>query len=289
VAEPNKGNKKVKDKDDIRRVCIPRTSKFDYINNLFGQLFKLESFVIKYVDDENDLVTLSCDEELHEAFRLTKDNGVLRMYISSQEGTPLNVSSFYAPDNLSTSSFTNEQQPEQLRNTSSSIAATTTTTIVKPIADVSHHHHHHNSNYSGVPIHDLAHVLAEHLKTTTESVASTSISASDRIASAITKLSEQTAAAADNLASKTSSKASEVSKNIAITTLELSNQIASTNQQIAATSLTFGEQMRKETLERSLMLSEKTSETLNRLSDSTVDLVDDASARIRAVIMNIKV
>jgi len=279
---------KVKDRDDIRRLCIPRSTDFEHLKSVFAQLFGLDVFVIKYVDDENDLITLSCDEEVQEALRLTKENAILRMYISRLDGAALNVSSF---SNLSASSSSIPTTTERKAVTTitekpSEVIISTTVTATEKIPV---------SAYTN----DLAQKLAQ-IKFATENVASSSVSLSNQIASDVSKLSEQTAAKAasittevikksEDLANKTSSKASELSKNIATSTAKISTQVAAVSEQLSNKSVGLGEQIRKETMERSLLLSEQTSENLNRISDSTVGMVDDASERIRALIMNIKV
>jgi len=285
---------KIKDKDDIRRICIPKSSNLESLNKMLNQLFKIDEFVIKYVDDENDLVTISCDEELQEAFRLTKENTILRMYLSRQDGAQLNVSTISplerSSSSIETTTITVKPKQEPVLPIKKVVVSAVTSTEIRSTDPL----------LSPNPYVDLSQKLAEHLKTTTAAIAATSVGLSNRIASDVTKLSEQTTLTgsklsadtlkiSEDLANRTSAKSSELSKNIAKTTAEISNRIAQSNEQLAANSTKFGEQMRKETMERSLLLSEQTSESLNRLSDSTVTMVDEASARIRAVIMNVKV
>jgi len=249
--------------------------------------------VLKYVDDENDLVTISCDEELQEALRLTKENAILRMYLSRQDGAQLNVSTISPLDK---SSISIERAPSMEHLIVKPKAKEEPVKVISSAATSTEKLPTSNPYY----VEDLSKKLAEQLKTATTSIAATSVNLSNRIAADVTKLSEQTAATGnklstdmtkrgEDLANRTSLKSSELSKNIAITTSEISDQIASTSGQLSAKSTKFGEQMRKETMERSILLSEQTSETLNRLSDSTAGMVDEASARIRAVIMNVKV
>jgi len=72
--------------DDIRRVSLEGALSVKEITELAKGLFREalpEPFSLKYKDDEGDSVTITCDQELEEAFRLFKDQGILRLIITS--------------------------------------------------------------------------------------------------------------------------------------------------------------------------------------------------------------
>lgn len=57
---------------DLRRVSLAETS-FSELKRVLGQLYDLTSdFTVKYLDDENDLITMTSDSELVEAINLSK-------------------------------------------------------------------------------------------------------------------------------------------------------------------------------------------------------------------------
>jgi hypothetical protein len=79
---------------DLRRVSV--TSDYDFARfcSVLKHIFSLNnlsikvswhffvSYALQYLDDENDLCTLSSDEELLEAFRLTlANNSILRVFV----------------------------------------------------------------------------------------------------------------------------------------------------------------------------------------------------------------
>lgn len=67
---------------DIRRVSVPENQSFNDVIDLAKNLFNgalPDRFVLKYRDDENDLITVSTDREFQEAVRVRKD--VIRFVI----------------------------------------------------------------------------------------------------------------------------------------------------------------------------------------------------------------
>lgn len=69
---------------DIRRITVPSTSSFDEFLELVKKLFIEsipENFLIKYTDDENDLVSITCDRELREAFAFASGKPLLRLSV----------------------------------------------------------------------------------------------------------------------------------------------------------------------------------------------------------------
>lgn len=77
---------KIKLNDDTRRISLERTPSYDELVQIVKQLFGLATdFVVKYEDDEKDLVTISSDAELREALTVaSKENNVLRIFISER-------------------------------------------------------------------------------------------------------------------------------------------------------------------------------------------------------------
>jgi len=80
--------------NDIRRVNVTGPLSFKDLNDLAKTLFEAnlpQSFQFKYKDDEGDLITVSSDRELEEAFRLYKDQDILRLTLSAPEKTQSNA------------------------------------------------------------------------------------------------------------------------------------------------------------------------------------------------------
>jgi hypothetical protein len=76
--------------DDIRRFCLPETISFSQFIINIGKLFKLDQLTIKYVDDEGDAIVVTSDDELQEAFRLTKElkPPILRVSVQAAARAP---------------------------------------------------------------------------------------------------------------------------------------------------------------------------------------------------------
>ncbi len=63
---------KFQHEDDIRRVFVNNTVTYPEISALIKKLYKNlnnKSFSLTYVDDEGDVISVTSDEELQEAFR----------------------------------------------------------------------------------------------------------------------------------------------------------------------------------------------------------------------------
>jgi len=67
--------------EDIRRFSFQEKPSFDQLKEVLQKLYvdvTLDNYIIKYQDEEQDLITVSCDLELNEAFTITNSK-VLRM------------------------------------------------------------------------------------------------------------------------------------------------------------------------------------------------------------------
>src|SRR5688500_4640456 len=71
--------------EETRRITLKENPTFSQLEELLSQIFPSFStgFVVKYLDDDEDLVTVSTDIELHEALNLptTQNSKVLRLSI----------------------------------------------------------------------------------------------------------------------------------------------------------------------------------------------------------------
>jgi len=75
---------KLQHNQDIRRVTIEKVVPLAELIDLAKSLFRdtlPPSFLLKYKDDEGDFITVASDRELEEAFRLFKEQGILRIVI----------------------------------------------------------------------------------------------------------------------------------------------------------------------------------------------------------------
>eukprot|EP01083_Nonionella_stella_P123098 370708_1 len=61
-------------KDDIRRVPVT-PSTYEELGGIVGGMFRIDNFILKYLDDEDDLVTLTSTRDLTEAVELSSRAG----------------------------------------------------------------------------------------------------------------------------------------------------------------------------------------------------------------------
>jgi len=75
---------KVKLGEETRRITLDRLPSYADLVNVCEKLFSRSNFVIKYTDEDNDLVTVSSDVELSEAFNVMKNQktNVLRITLA---------------------------------------------------------------------------------------------------------------------------------------------------------------------------------------------------------------
>jgi hypothetical protein len=83
--------------DDLRRLTVdPTTFTFPQLKETIKRLYAslssvdVDGLVVKYLDDEEDLVTISSNEELVEAFNLSRDKNppVLRLHLKEAPKSP---------------------------------------------------------------------------------------------------------------------------------------------------------------------------------------------------------
>jgi len=68
---------------DVRRITISTAITFDELCIKIKKIYNLAAnFTLKYIDDENDLITVASIEELDEAFRLATTRKVLRLTVN---------------------------------------------------------------------------------------------------------------------------------------------------------------------------------------------------------------
>lgn len=76
---------KVKFQDETRRLTLDNFPNYVELLGTLKQLFpnlNFESISLRYMDDDDELVTISCDLELKEAQRLVEKTNVLRLFLS---------------------------------------------------------------------------------------------------------------------------------------------------------------------------------------------------------------
>jgi len=79
---------KIKLDSDTRRISLDRAPSFEELAQISRQLFSLQhnNFVLKYQDDEKELVTLTTDMELREALNVvSKTDNILRLTILERQ------------------------------------------------------------------------------------------------------------------------------------------------------------------------------------------------------------
>lgn len=73
---------------DTRRITVPSTPSFSELHAMIKKMYKFseEDIAVRYVDEDEELVRITCDEELEEAFqtlrktRVAADRQLLRLY-----------------------------------------------------------------------------------------------------------------------------------------------------------------------------------------------------------------
>jgi len=76
--------------DDTRRVSLEREPSFIELKHMVINYFKLSiNFSLKYYDEDNDLITISSDEDLKESFSSKKQTLKIMVY-KSNDSTPVN-------------------------------------------------------------------------------------------------------------------------------------------------------------------------------------------------------
>lgn len=82
---------KIKFNEDVRRITLDKPTKFAELRTVLSGLFRSlpENYVLKYVDEEEDLITISSDMELEEAFELAKKSPIkiLRLNIHAESAS----------------------------------------------------------------------------------------------------------------------------------------------------------------------------------------------------------
>ena len=87
---------KIKTKEQIRRISFEQPPKFVELLKILLQLYQDSAFKIKYLDDENDLVTITNDLEFQEAIHCIQGQSqplILRLFLEksnnkySEKGT----------------------------------------------------------------------------------------------------------------------------------------------------------------------------------------------------------
>jgi len=92
---------KAKFQNEIRRFALPAASSWTTLETTLGSLFSIsEPIVVKYLDDEDDLCTISSQDELN--FAIAMQKSPLRIHIF-QVGSPKQQEQVQAPLSLSSS------------------------------------------------------------------------------------------------------------------------------------------------------------------------------------------
>jgi len=272
---------KVRDKEDLRRICIPKTTKFNGLQEIFKQLFRFDNFIVKYVDDEGDLITVTSDEELVEAFRLTKEGTILRMIISRDKDfkdfqtSKLTNSALFASAIEQPNSLTQSQIYQLGSSPPAKQIKIPSQTNMKPINNNTNYYPNLTGNIYTAPITNLS--------------TSAINEAQNRIALDVSLISDKIAETNRQASAAISKKSEDLSKSIADSTIQLCDAIAASSGKISKASVNIGDDLCRLTVERSKELSEKTTTTVNKLAETTATSVDEASERMRKIIMGLKV
>ncbi|KAM9960329.1 hypothetical protein ACTFIW_009463 [Dictyostelium discoideum] len=99
---------KIQYNDDTRRVSMERDPTFLELRKMTVTFFKINSFLIKYFDEDKDLITITSDNDLKEAFSIaTTSPRTVRLFVSKTE----EESSSETINNNTAPSINNYQNP----------------------------------------------------------------------------------------------------------------------------------------------------------------------------------
>ncbi|XP_078345769.1 uncharacterized protein LOC144631230 [Oculina patagonica] len=92
----NKVKVKARSNAITRRFEINSDSTWEDLKLQIKELFNTQDFTLKYIDDENELVTLGTHGELEEALKVTRKTGLLRLVVEtpSDQGSTARIESF---------------------------------------------------------------------------------------------------------------------------------------------------------------------------------------------------
>jgi len=99
---------------DIRRITVEQPIPLGELTELAKSLFLdslPQSFIFQYTDDEGDNVTITCNRELEESFRLFKDQGIVRVKIM-----PKVEKNVQPPSSLPTNNTQNQQEKKEQKS-----------------------------------------------------------------------------------------------------------------------------------------------------------------------------
>ena len=82
---------------DIRRFSLPESPSFQQLRDRLAAIYGAETFVVKYKDEEGDLVTIATDAELSDALSLMSDSGPLLISLVRSDSVDGNSSPPPAP------------------------------------------------------------------------------------------------------------------------------------------------------------------------------------------------
>ncbi|KAM9999693.1 hypothetical protein ACTFIZ_008162 [Dictyostelium cf. discoideum] len=100
---------KIQYNEDTRRVSMERDPTFLELRKMTVTFFKINSFLIKYFDEDKDLITITSDNDLKEAFSIaTTSPRTVRLFVSKTEEES---SSETINNNNTTPSINNYQNP----------------------------------------------------------------------------------------------------------------------------------------------------------------------------------
>jgi hypothetical protein len=126
---------KVKFGDDTRRLTLEREPTFGELVELIGKLYVNlpTNYAVKYIDEDEDQVTIGSDLELNEAIRISGgSNAVLRLFITGKTNL-LCPTKIKGTTSTSQASESSQQFPQSLPDLLKAFCPTSTAT---PNADM---------------------------------------------------------------------------------------------------------------------------------------------------------
>jgi len=278
---------------DFRRFTVNKnTVTFTPLYQVLCNLYKQQSLIVKYLDDEGDKITINTDEELTELIRLTNasKSNVMRLFVFEGQNTQTVNTPLFSPTNVTSHPFlvlsdlgnSNILLPEQVQSFPSTLVA------VEKIPSNQLPRNKDQDTGISSSISALSSTTASQMRQLSSDTAKQTVDISREMVSGVSDLSKQTANINISLAQQIASVSSVLSQQTASKSSELSRETVINSLSLANQAKTIGAEDREATTKRSSELSRDTADKTSQISKETAQQVDELSKSIAKMILNLK-
>jgi len=266
---------KAKWKEDMRRFAFVKDTKFNDFRTILCNLFQVNIYSIKYLDDEEDEITITCDDELKEAIRISEkeQKSVLRVSIIGslqKTNTLLNNKKILSVSNSS-------GVPEVIIHADDK--GNTRLELIKEQMSVSIPQ---NDSKPTVELRDSGSLISFDISSDELNLSQLA----ERTVGDVLEMSRSTLQKTMSLAEEATNFGNQERENIRASTailskasaekvIELSRSIAESTEKASLSASLLGEELRKSTLATVAQLSEQTKNRTDELSRQTAQRLDE--------------